>query len=130
MKILPIVWQRLVTKDGKTCERCGNTHLEILRAVEVLSEKLIPQGIHPVLRTKIISEQEFKEHPLESNKILICGRLLEEWLDAQTGASSCCDACGDEACRTLTLGDDVFEAIPAELIIEAGVKAAHAMRQQ
>ena len=127
MKILPIVWQRLVTEDGKTCERCGNTYLEMLRAVELLREELILLGIEPVLRTKTISEQEFKAHPLESNKILIGNKPLEEWLDAQTGASPCCDACGDEDCRTLALGADVFEAIPADLIVEAGVKAAQAL---
>ena len=127
MKILPIIWQRLVTNNGETCNRCGNTYLEILRAVEQLREVLAPLGIEPVLRTKTISEQEFKAQPLESNKILIGGKPLEEWLDAKNGSSPCCDACGDEDCRTLTLGADVFEAIPADLIIDAGVKAAQAL---
>ncbi len=30
MKVLPIVWQRLVTADGETCDRCGNTYLEMV----------------------------------------------------------------------------------------------------
>ena len=98
MKILPIIWQRLVTNNGETCNRCGNTYLEILRAVEQLREVLAPLGIEPVLRTKTISEQEFKAQPLESNKILIGGKPLEEWLDAKNGSSPCCDACGDEDC--------------------------------
>ena len=127
MKILPIVWQRLVTNNGETCTRCGNTYLEMLRAVEQLREVLTPLGIEPVLRTKTISEEEFKAQPLESNKILIGGKPLEEWLDAKNGSSPCCDACGDENCRTLALGADVFEAIPADLIVEAGVKAAQAL---
>jgi hypothetical protein len=33
MKTLPIVWKRLVSEDGKTCERCGATHQEMQRAV-------------------------------------------------------------------------------------------------
>jgi hypothetical protein len=43
----------------------------MLRAIELLREELIPLGIEPVLRTKTISEQEFKAQPLESNKILL-----------------------------------------------------------
>ena len=123
MKILPIIWQRLVTPKGETCERCGNTYMEMLRAVETLREQLSPLGIEPVLRTKIISEQEFKTHPQESNRIWIADKPLEEWLDANVGQSQCCAACGDANCRTLELDTTVYESIPQELIIQAALKA-------
>lgn len=128
MKILPIVWQRLVTEDGETCDRCGHTYLEMLRAVEQLQEQLSPLGIEPVLRTKNISEQEFKAHPWESNRIWIGDKSLEEWLGAETGASQCCAACGDANCRTLELDSIVYETIPQELILAAGLKAAEKLR--
>lgn len=124
MKILPIVWQRLVTEDGETCARCGNTYLEMLRAVEDLREQLSPLGIEPVLRTKTISEQEFKADPAESNRIWIGGQPLETWLDGTTGSSQCCAACGDEHCRTLEVSATVYETIPEALILIAGLKAA------
>ena len=98
--------------------------MEMLRAVETLREQLSPLGIEPVLRTKIISEQEFKTHPQESNRIWIADKPLEEWLDANVGQSQCCAACGDANCRTLELDTTVYESIPQELIIQAALKAA------
>jgi len=124
MKILPITWQRLVTADGETCERCGNTYMEMLRAVEKLKEQLSPLGIEPVFRTKTLSIREFRAHPQESNRIWIGDKPLEEWLDAKTGQSQCCAACEDENCRTLEIGNIVYETISQELIIQAGLKAA------
>ena len=126
MKILPIIWQRLVTPKGETCERCGNTYMEMLRAVETLREQLSPLGIEPVLRTKIISEQEFKTHPQESNRIWIAGRSIEDWLSASVGKSTCCSVCGGAVCRTLEVGAETFEAIPEALILKAALLAASA----
>ena len=123
MKILPIIWQRLVIQNGETCERCGNTYMEMLRAVETLRAQLLPLGIEPVLRTKIIAEQDFKAHPQESNRIWIADKPLEEWLNADVGQSQCCAACGDANCRTLELDTTVYESIPQELIIQAALKA-------
>lgn len=128
MKILPIVWQRLVTSNGETCERCGNTYMEMLRAVEALREQLSPLGIEPVLRTKTISEEEFKAHPQESNRIWLGNKTLEEWLGAETGSSQCCAACGDENCRTVKFDSTVYETVPQALIVAAGLKAAEKLR--
>jgi hypothetical protein len=36
MKTLPIIWKRLVSAEGKTCERCGATRSEMQRAVAKL----------------------------------------------------------------------------------------------
>nr|WP_321238050.1 DUF2703 domain-containing protein [uncultured Tolumonas sp.] len=124
MKVLPIVWQRLVTADGETCERCGNTYLEMVHAVEILKQELHPLGIEPVLRTKTMSENEFKAHPEESNRIWIGNKTLEEWLDAKAGESQCCAACGDANCRTLQLDAVEYEVVPQQLILKAALKAA------
>ncbi len=126
-KILSIIWQRLVTSDGKTCERCGQTYLEMLKAVEILQERLAPVGITPVLRTTMLSESEFKANPAESNRIWIADKPIEEWLEASVGSSPCCDACGEENCRTLAIGNNVYERIPQSLIIEAGMRAAQSL---
>ncbi len=124
MKLLLIVWQRLVTADGETCERCGNTYLEMLRAIERLRTQLLPQRIEPVLRTEIITERQFETNLLVSNQILIAGKPIEKWLGADVGSSPCCAACDDDHCRTLVVGDTVYETIPEELIYAAGLKAA------
>ena len=59
-KKLSILWQRLVTSNGDTCERCGQTYMEMVRAVEILKEQLSSSGIEPVLKTKELTEAEFK----------------------------------------------------------------------
>lgn len=51
MKSLPIIWQRLV-KDGKTCDRCNATNLEMQQAISKLREALRPLGIAPTLETR------------------------------------------------------------------------------
>jgi anti-sigma factor RsiW len=42
MKSLPIVWQRLVSPDGQTCDRCSATYQEMQQAVSKLKEALRP----------------------------------------------------------------------------------------
>ncbi len=36
----------------------------------------------------------------------------------------CCGPCGDAQCRTVTVGEVTYEAIPRELIVKAGMLAA------
>jgi hypothetical protein len=121
-KSLIISWQRLVS-DGRTCPRCGNTEDELGKAVSQLKEKLAPQGIEVILKKEEITLDKFKKNPLISNQITFNGQSLEDLLDAKTGHSKCCDVCGDEECRTVETGGTNYETIPAELIVEAGIKA-------
>lgn len=90
MKSLPIVWQRLVSPEGKTCDRCSATHQEIQRALGKLEEALHPLGIAPSLDVREIDEKAFKANPSESNRIWIAGKPMEEWLGASVGSSRCC----------------------------------------
>lgn len=120
--ILSISWRRLIS-DGSTCPRCGSTEDELDKAVSQLKEKLAPQGIEVILKKEEITIDEFKQNPLESNRITFNGHSLEDLLNAKTGHSKCCDVCGDEECRTIEAGGTNYETIPAELIVEAGIKA-------
>ena len=124
LKPLLIVWQRLVSSDGQTCDRCGATGQALQRAVAKLKQVLPPLGLKPVLKTKEISEELFKTDPSVSNRVWIAGRALEEWLSADVGASRCCTVCGESECRTVKVGGVVFEAIPEELILRAALVAA------
>ena len=124
MKTLVIEWQRLLDEQKQTCPRCGSTEQEVEKAVQELNHVLNPSGVVASLVKKAIAPESFKKDVLESNKILIAKKTLEEWLGAKTGQSKCCETCGDAECRTVEYGGDTHEAIPADLIVRAGITAA------
>lgn len=124
MKTLVIEWQRLLDEQKETCPRCGSTEQEVEKAVKELNQMLAPADIAVNLVKKAIDPETFRKDALQSNKILIAGKTLEEWLGATTGQSKCCETCGDAECRTVEYGGDTHEAIPAELIVRAGITAA------
>ena len=123
MKTLKIQWQRLVI-DDQTCQRCGATEAEVEKAFQSLKQSLNPMGIEVVLEKSAIKQADFEKNPSKSNLILIGERSLENWLQARTGQSSCCGPCGDAECRTIETQGKIYETIPAELIIKAGLIAA------
>jgi hypothetical protein len=123
VKTIKIQWQRLITDDG-TCPRCGATGEEVDKAYKSLRQTLTPLGINVVLEKKALDRIVFKKDPSQSNRIIIGDQPLEDWLKARTGQSSCCGACGDTECRTIEAQGKIYETIPAELIIKAGLMAA------
>lgn len=124
MKPLPIVWQRLVSREGKTCNRCSATYQEMQRAIEKLRQSLRPLGIEPCLEIREMDEKSFKANPSESNRIWIAGRPMEEWLGASVGSSRCCSVCGTSECRTVEVDGTIFETIPEKLFLKAALVAA------
>ena len=123
MKILKIEWHRLVD-DGQTCPRCGATGEEVEKAYRSLEQSLSPLGIKVVLEKHELIPGAFQKDPSQSNRLLLNGLPLEEWLGLKVGQSPCCETCGDAECRTLESGGQVYETIPADLIIQAGLRAA------
>ena len=131
MKTLVVEWQRLLDEQKQTCPRCGTTEQEVEKAVQQLNHALSQSGVVVSLTKKGIDPDSFKKDVLQSNKILIAGKLMEEWLGAKTGQSKCCETCGDAECRTVVYADETHEAIPADLIVRAGlVAAAHEFKLQ
>lgn len=124
MKALPILWQRLTNREGKTCDRCSATQREMERAVAKLRQSLRPLGIEPRLETKEVDETSFKANPSESNRIWIAGKPMEEWLGASVGSSPCCSVCGTSQCRTVEVEGSTFETIPERLFLKAALVAA------
>lgn len=122
-KTLKIEWQRLISSD-KTCPRCGSTEEELDKAVSTLKRALAPLGIEVMLEKKELSVSEFKEAPLESNRIWINNRPLEDFVEGSVGQSPCCDVCGPSECRTVKIEGQIYEAIPSEMMIQAGLAAA------
>jgi DNA repair exonuclease SbcCD ATPase subunit len=124
MKTIVIEWQRLLDEQKQTCPRCGSTEEEVEKAVQELNRLLKQSEIVVNLVKKAIDPASFQKDVLQSNKILIAGKTLEEWLGARTGQSKCCETCGDAECRTVEYADETHEAIPADLIVRAGLAAA------
>jgi len=124
MMSLPIIWQRLVSSDGKTCDRCQATHQEMQQAVSKLKEVLHPLSIEPTLEIRAIDPKSFAATPSESNRIWIAGRPMEEWLGAKVGSSRCCSVCGGSECRTVEVEGTTFETIPGKLFLRAALVAS------
>lgn len=124
MTQLPIVWQRLVSADGRTCQRCNATYQQLQGAVAKLRDVLKPLKLEPTLEVREIDERSFKNKPAESNRIWIAGKPVEEWLAASVGSSPCCSVCGDTPCRTIEVEGEVFEDIPEVIILKAALIAA------
>ena len=122
-KILKIKWKRLIS-EGETCPRCGSTEEELRMAVSTLRQSLAPLGIEVFMEKEGLSVAEFKKDPLQSNRIWINNRLLEDWIEGKVGQSHCCDVCGPHDCRTVEVEGEIYETIPAEIIIKAGLSAA------
>ena len=127
MKRMFVKWQRLVNDEGATCERCSCTGDATGNAIEKLERVLAPLGIEVSLERAALDQATFSGDPLQSNRIWINGKPLEDWVGGGTGQSQCCDACGDSQCRTLEVGSNSYEAVPEELILKAGLLAAAEM---
>ncbi len=80
MKKLVVEWQRLLDEQMQTCPRCGSTEQEVEKAVQELNRLLSQSGVVASLVKKAIDLESFKKDVLQSNKILIAGKTLEEWL--------------------------------------------------
>ncbi|MBS7616254.1 DUF2703 domain-containing protein [Candidatus Bathyarchaeota archaeon] len=123
MRVLKIKWQRFVS-DGQTCPRCSSTDKEIEKAISILKQVLAPLEIEVTIEKSELSVTEFSKNPLESNKIWIGDKPLEEWINATVGQSPCCEVCSPHECRTVEVEGKIYETITADLIVKAGIHAA------
>jgi hypothetical protein len=127
MRILTIRWQRLVDEKGRTCPRCQSTGDTVSNTFQKIEKALAELGIAVDLKTEAIDFPMFTSDPLQSNRIWIGGRLLEEWIGGTEGQSRCCEVCGEFDCRTISVGIDTYEAISEDLIVKASLLAAAAL---
>lgn len=97
MKPLPIVWQRLVSSEGKTCDRCSATYQEMQRALRKLEEALRPLGIEPSLDVREIDEKAFKATPLRP---IAFGSEASPWRNGLVRASEAVVAAQSAVTRT------------------------------
>ncbi len=127
-KVLKITWQRLVDEKGQTCQRCGSTEKQVQKALQSLKASLGPLGLKVTLEKKSLDPTTCARDISQSNRIWIGDRALEEWLGAKVGKSLCgfcCTELGEQVeCRTVEVKGQVYETVPASLIIRAGLLAA------
>jgi len=118
---LRIEW-RHYDKSGATCERCGDTGLNLKQVVEEYAAK----GVAIELKETMLDESRISE----SNLVLINGIPLEELLAATTGESDCpscsCLTGSDTSCRTVQCDGETFEELTPELI-RRGIEKALAL---
>lgn len=124
MEKLIIRWQRLINEVGQTCARCSDTGRTVENAYNKLKKSLVGLDIKVELKKETLDFSTFTRDPLQSNRIWIANKPLEEWLGATVGKSKCCDVCGELECRAISINQDTFENIPEDLIIKAGLLAA------
>lgn len=119
MPTITIEWQHLDVA-GTTCQRCGDTGMELVRAVEQLQAECAPKGVEILFRETLLDAGQIAH----SNTILVNGAPLESILPHTLARTSCCASCGDltgqpEQCRTLVHLGQEYEAIPQDLIRRA-----------
>ena len=102
MKKMIIQWQRLLNDKDQTCPRCRDTGETVKTGASKLKHALVELGIEVELIQKALDFSTFANNPLQSNSILVNGKLLEEWIGGETGKSKCCNVCGGSECRTWT----------------------------
>ena len=78
MKKLIIQWQRLLNDKNQTCPRCSTTGETLQSGALKLKNALAELGIEVELIQKALDFSIFANNPLQSNSILINGRLLED----------------------------------------------------
>ncbi len=124
MTMLEIEWRHL-EKDGRTCLRCSDTLQSLQQVVSQLVAECASRGVTIAYReTKLPPEQLS-----QSNLILFNGVPLESVLPGTSASESECSSCGHlcgqpSFCRTVSVGGQTFEAIPATLIRQAACAAA------
>lgn len=133
-KVLKITWQRLIDEKGQTCVRCGATEKQLQEAFQSLKKSLTELGIKVTLEKKALDPATCAKDISQSNRIWVGQQTLEQWLGAKVGKSPCgfcCAGLGDEAeCRTVEVEGQVYETIPAKLIVMAGLLAAAGLYEE
>lgn len=116
MKKVKIEWRHYV-KEGKTCERCAETGLNLSQVLKSIQEDYSARGIAIELKEIKLPESRISE----SNMIFINDKPLEEIISGTQAQENDCCSCGELTgkqtnCRTLCYQGKTYEAISVELI--------------
>lgn len=126
---LKIRWKRVVDTSGRTASIHAAAETEIVAAYKSLKTSLEPLGVEVVLQKAEMSQEQFNQNPLNSNRIWLNGKALEMYLpETKTGQIQ--DANSRVLFRTVSFGGKSFKEVPAKMIEHAGlIAAADSMKQ-
>ncbi|MGC9435923.1 MAG: putative zinc-binding protein [Methanomicrobiales archaeon] len=122
---LTIEWRHIGGDVDTTCERCGETGTALHRVVEELRPVCAERGI----ALRVLETELPDERVAESNTILFNDVPLEDLIAGMEVTATPCASCacitGQDGveCRAVEVDGDRYEAIPAELIARAALKA-------
>ena len=115
--------ERLVV-EGETCERCGSTWEAALEAADMVAAEVAGIGLSVDVNEVPLSPDRISD----SNRVLVNGRSVEEWLDgsaAMTECASCGDLLGESVCcRSYEIDGVTSDSLPVEDIARAIRQAA------
>src|SRR4051812_45177983 len=119
--ILEIEWKHLV-KQGKTCNRCGDTGKAVKRVAMLL--RSCCSGLEVKLKQTRLGPKRLAE----SNEVTFNGKGIDELLPGFRVGQSACLSCADltgiqSKCRTLESRTGRHESLPVKLLWSAAVAA-------
>ena len=122
LKTLTIEWKHL-DREGRTCDRCGDTGTSLRHAVRRLRRCMEPRGI----AVRLVETRLPAARLEESNMILFNNVPLEGILNDARVSDSDCPSCGEllgapTRCRTIERDGKTHEAIPESLICAAACR--------
>lgn len=113
-----------VVVDGATCDRCGSTWDAARAAVTAVAGELAGLGVAVDLQDRPLTA----DRVADSNRVLVNGRSVEEWLGAtvvENECASCSDLLGEPTCcRAYEFDGVLTESLSAEHIAQAIRRAA------
>lgn len=121
---LVVEWRHIGEDIDATCERCAATG----RTLAAVLDEIRPLLAARKVRVEVVETALPPERIAESNTVLFNGTPLEDLLDEVRVETTPCVSCScitgtDASCRAIVCGDEVCEAVPANLIRRAALKA-------
>jgi hypothetical protein len=121
---LLVEWRHIGESVDATCERCAATGRTLAEVVAAIRPALSARRIRVRVTETVLPPERIGE----SNTILFNGIPIEDLLDEvrveMTPCTSCSCITGTEAsCRAIVCGDETHEALPADLILKAALRA-------
>jgi len=121
---LLVEWRHIGESVDATCERCAATGRTLNEVVAAIRPALSARRI----RVRVTETVLPPERIAESNTILFNGIPIEDLLDEVRVEMTPCASCScitgtDASCRAIVCGEDTHEAVPADLIRRAALRA-------
>jgi hypothetical protein len=129
---LTIAWHKVSDADGSICDLSTATEQSIEQASLELTRTLAPHGVK--VEVKTLTPEKVEGSTCLCNRVLIQGRYIDEWLDAEVVKAPCSGCPNQSGCagsgsacagQTAMVHQGItYNIVPANLIVMAGMVAA------